>query len=171
MTKNGMCEVPKRKRNTKFRFDKRTNIQRIFGYCPRCGKWFRYVTVHMDPVPLLDEVYWNYFVDCDDCAFSQIIEKLYAYEKSGYTPEEVNSRRMVHSPLTVGDMVYHIRTDESKPYIEEGRVGLVKLSYLMDNGTGWRDSWELQVDNYGVTTFPSKEEAEKVLEEMKQNVT
>lgn len=109
--------------------------------------------------------------DCDDCAFSQIIEKLYAYEKSGYTPEEVNSGRMVYSPLTVGDMVYHIRTDEGEPYIEESRVGLVKLSYLMDNGTGWRDSWELQVDNYGVTTFPSKEEAEKVLKGMKQNVT
>lgn len=106
--------------------------------------------------------------NCDDCAFSQIIEELYAYEKSGYTPEEVNSGRMVYSPLTVGDMVYHIRTDESKPYIEESRVGLVKLSYLMDNGTGWRDSWELQVGNYGVTTFPSKEEAEKVLKEMKQ---
>lgn len=110
-------------------------------------------------------------MNCDDCAFSQIIEKLYAYEKSGYTPEEVSSGRMVYSPLTVGDMVYHIRTDEGKPYIEESRVGLVKLSYLMDNGTGWRDSWELQVDNYGVTTFPSKEEAERVLKEMKQNVT
>lgn len=105
---------------------------------------------------------------CDNCAFSQIIEKLYAYEKSGYTPEEVNSRRMVYSPLAVGDMVYHIRTDEGEPYIEESRVGLVKLSYFMDNGTGWRDSWELQVDNYGVTTFPSKEEAKKVLKEMKQ---
>lgn len=78
---------------------------------------------------------------------------------------------MVYSPLTVGDMVYHIRTDESNPYIEESRVGLVKLSYLMDNGTGWRDSWELQVGNYGVTTFPSKEEAERVLKGMKQNVT
>ena len=107
-------------------------------------------------------------MSCYECSFSQIIEKLYAYEKSGYTPEEVNSEHMVYSPLTVGDMVYHIRTDEGKPYIEESRVGLVKLSYLMDNGTGWRDGWELQVSNYGVTTFPSKEEAEKVLKEMKQ---
>lgn len=106
-------------------------------------------------------------MSCYKCSFSQIIEKLYAYEKSGYTPEEVNSGRMVYSPLTVGDMVYHIRTDEVEPYIEESRVGLVKLGYLMDNGTGWRDSWELQVGNYGVTTFPSKEEAEKVLKEMK----
>lgn len=106
-------------------------------------------------------------MSCYECSFSQIIEKLYAYEKSGYTPEEVNSGRMVYSPLTVGDMVYHIRTDEGEPYIEESRVGLVKLSYLMDNGTGWRDSWELQVGNYGVTTFPSKEEAERVLKEMR----
>lgn len=67
LTKNGMYEVPKRKRNTKFRFDKRTNVQRTFGYCPRCGKWFRHVTVRIDPVPLLDEVYWSYFVGCDDC--------------------------------------------------------------------------------------------------------
>lgn len=58
--------MPKRKRNTKFRFDKRTNTQRTFGYCPKCGKWFRHVTVRIDPVPLLDEVYWNYFVGCAD---------------------------------------------------------------------------------------------------------
>lgn len=106
-------------------------------------------------------------MNCDDCAFSQIIEKLYVYEKSGYTPEEVGSGHMIYSPLIVGNMVYHIRTDEGEPYIEESRVGLVKLSYLMDNGTGWRDSWELQVGNYGVTTFPSKEEAERVLREMR----
>lgn len=60
-------EVSKRKKGQGFRFDKRTKFQKMLGYCPKCSKWFRHVTVRVDPAPLLDEVYWNYFVGCDDC--------------------------------------------------------------------------------------------------------
>lgn len=62
-----LIEVSKRKKRSGQQWDKRTNAQKVFGYCPKCGKWFRHVTVRVYPVPLLDEAYWNSFIGCDEC--------------------------------------------------------------------------------------------------------
>lgn len=47
-------------------FDRRTAIQKLFGFCPHCGKWFRRVrtapqhTEYEDPAS-------NYFTGCREC--------------------------------------------------------------------------------------------------------
>lgn len=73
--------------------------------------------------------------------------------------------RIIVPPCRVGDKVYRIFKDEKT--ITEERVGEMHLEFTIDNGTGWHNVWWLKEYNLGVTTFLTKEEAEKALEERK----
>ena len=70
-------------------------------------------------------------------------------------------------PCKVGDMVYRIAIDGKT--ITEERVGEIHLEFTIDDGTGWHNVWWLKEYNIGITTFLTREEAEKKLKELRGN--
>lgn len=46
--------------------DKRNLFQKVFGYCPQCGKWFQKVrTTRQNTAYVEDEL--NFFTGCREC--------------------------------------------------------------------------------------------------------
>ena len=101
----------------------------------------------------------------------EMLERLYEYENSNLSPEEVQSLaqakaegRLVVLPVKVGDVVWKIKavfSYFSKPM--EDRVERIIISsneilVCCTNGT------KFSVDSIGKTVFLSREEAEKALE-------
>lgn len=46
--------------------DKRNWFQKLFGYCPQCGKWFRRVRTARQNTDY-DDDRLNFFTGCSDC--------------------------------------------------------------------------------------------------------
>lgn len=129
----------------------------------------------------------NVDMDCVDCpAFDKLIERLAAYEDTGLTPERCaefaradaegryivmrdaeqegvarlrelaeadKDGRVVVLPCKVGDTVYRLQYIEQTP----GRftVGVVPIKFAL-----------IWLEEIGKTVFPTREEAEKALQEM-----
>lgn len=46
--------------------DKRNIIQRLFGFCPCCGRWFRKVITYRQDTAYVDDA-MNFFTGCYEC--------------------------------------------------------------------------------------------------------
>lgn len=79
----------------------------------------------------------------------------------------IDEANVILPPCKVGDKVYRIAKD-GKTIVEE-RIGEMHLEFTIEDGTGWHNTWWLKDYNIGVTTFLTKEEAEKVVKELNYN--
>ena len=46
--------------------DHRTRVQKMFGYCPSCGKWLRRVMTYRQNTAYVEETR-NFFTGCNEC--------------------------------------------------------------------------------------------------------
>ena len=57
--------VDDKKKKTR-KYDHRTLLQRLFGYCPACGKWFLSVETYRQNTEYVEEAR-NFFTGCREC--------------------------------------------------------------------------------------------------------